>query len=112
MAFPPNRGLSSRMPTSLTALQRKREEEAQARPNAQASAAVAQPSRIRLKDIEVSRGCDLSCTPVFWKAGNFGRERQVQPPCSWECMVCLPAWQVSDGVAVEWLSLLSRSAES
>ena len=32
--------------------------------------------------------------------------------CTMECMVCLPAWQVSDGVAVEWLSLLSRSAES
>ena len=71
--------------------------EAQARPSAQASAAVSQPSHICLKDIEVSRGCDLSCMPVFWKAGNFGWGRQVQPPCSWECMVCLPAWQVSDG---------------
>eukprot|EP00891_Asterochloris_glomerata_P003963 jgi/Astpho2/3963/Aster-01138 len=41
-------------PTSLTALQRKREEEAQVKPSAQASAAVSQPSRICFKDIEVN----------------------------------------------------------
>ena len=50
---------SSRQQTALTALQRKREVEVQAKPSAQASAAVSQPSRIRFKDIEVSRGCDL-----------------------------------------------------
>eukprot|EP00891_Asterochloris_glomerata_P006638 jgi/Astpho2/6638/Aster-05001 len=41
------------------AQKRKREEEAQAKPNAQAPAVVSEPSRIGLKDIEVSRGCDL-----------------------------------------------------
>ena len=40
---------------------------------------------------------------VFWRAGNFGQGRQVQPPCSWRYIVCSPAWQVSDGVAVEWV---------
>ena len=50
MAFPLTRGPGSRGPTSLSALQRKREEEAQAKPSAQASAAVSEPSRIRLKD--------------------------------------------------------------
>ena len=49
------KGLGSRSPTSLTALQRKRGEEAQAKPSAQA--AVSEPC-LRLKDIEVSRGCD------------------------------------------------------
>ena len=59
MAFPFTKGPGSCRPTSLTALQRKREEEAQVKPSAQASAAVSQPSRICFKDIEVSRGCDL-----------------------------------------------------
>ena len=61
MAFPLTKGLGSRRPTSLTDLQRKREEEVQAKPSAQASAAVSEPSRIRLKDIEVSGGYDLPC---------------------------------------------------
>ena len=59
MAFPLTEGLGSCRPKSLIALQRKREEEIQAKPSAQASAALSQPSRIRFKDIEVSRGCDL-----------------------------------------------------
>ena len=59
MAFPLTRRLASLGPTSLTDLQRMREEEAQAKPNAQAPAVVSEPSRIGLKDIEVSRGCDL-----------------------------------------------------
>ena len=59
LAFPLTEGLGSSRPTALTALQRKREEEVQAKLSAQASAAVSQPSRIRFKDIEVSRGCDL-----------------------------------------------------
>ena len=75
--IPLTEGLGSSRPTALTALQRKREEEVQAKPCAQASAAVSQPSRIRFKDIEVSRGCDLlhgqvqlpreegSCLPVI-----------------------------------------------
>ena len=59
LAFPLTEGLGSSRPTALTALQRKQEEEVQAKPSAQASAAVSQPSCIRFKDIEVSRGCDL-----------------------------------------------------
>ena len=59
MAFPLTGGLGPRRPTSLTALQRKREEEVEAKPSAQASAALSHPSRICFKDIEVSRGCDL-----------------------------------------------------
>ena len=43
MAFPLTKGLGSRRPTSLTSLQRKREEEVQAKPSAQASAAVSEP---------------------------------------------------------------------
>ena len=56
MAFPLTGGLG---PRSLTALQRKREEEVEAKPSAQA-AALSHPSCICFKDIEVSRGCDLS----------------------------------------------------
>ena len=59
MAFPLTKGLGSCGPTSLTAPQRKREEEVQAKPSAQASAAVSERPCICLKDIEVSRGCDL-----------------------------------------------------
>ena len=58
MAFPFTKGPGSCRPTSLTALQRKREEEVEAKPSAQA-AALSHPSRICFKDIEVSRGCDL-----------------------------------------------------
>ncbi len=58
--IPLTEGLGSSRPTALTALQRKQEEEVQAKLSAQASAAVSQPSRsISFKDIEVSRGCDL-----------------------------------------------------
>ena len=59
MAFPLTGGLGSRRPTSLTALPRKQQEEVEAKPSAQASAALSHPSRICFKDIEVSRGCDL-----------------------------------------------------
>ena len=57
--IPFTEGLGSSRPTALTALQRKQEDEVQAKLSAQASAAVSQPSRISFKDIEVSRGCDL-----------------------------------------------------
>ena len=59
MAFLPTKGLGSCRPTSLTAPQRKGEEEIQAKPSAQASAAASNQPCICLKDIEVSRGCDL-----------------------------------------------------
>ena len=68
MAFPLTKGLGSCRPTSLIALQRKQEEEVQAKPIAQASAAVSQPSRICFKDIEVSRGCDLLSGQVSSKS--------------------------------------------
>ena len=57
--MPLTEGLGSNRPTALTVLQRNQEEAVQAKLSAQASAAVSQPSRIRFKDIEVSRGCDL-----------------------------------------------------
>ena len=59
MAFPLTKGLGSCRPTSLTAPQRKREEEIQVKPSAQASAAASERPCICLKDIEVSRRCDL-----------------------------------------------------
>ena len=59
MAFPLTGGLGSRRSTSLTALQRKQKEEVEAKPSAQASAALSHPPRICFKDVEVSRGCDL-----------------------------------------------------
>ena len=59
MAFPLTVGLGSCRPTFLTTPQRKREEEIQTKPNAQASAAASERPCICLKDIEVSRGCDL-----------------------------------------------------
>ena len=59
MAFPLTKGLGSCRPASLTAPQRKREEEIQAKPSARASAAASERPCIYLKDIEVSRGCEV-----------------------------------------------------
>ena len=59
MAFPLTGGLGSRRSTSLFALQRKQKEEVEAKPSAQASAALSHPSRICFKDVEVSRGYGL-----------------------------------------------------
>ena len=79
-------GLGSSRPTALTALhcnQREREEEVQAKPSAQASAAVSQPSRIRFKDIEVSRGCDLLYGQVSApKLRDGGACAHVHPFCN------------------------------
>ena len=83
MAFPLTKGLGSCGPTSLTALQRKREEEIQAKPSAQASAAVSEQPCICLKDIEVSRGCDLlhGLSSCDWQL-CAGQRRVQLPPCS------------------------------